>query len=134
MAKNRKHISRKEKEIMAVPRPDRRILSNVPDPQKIRVLADRRGTKGAERDALESDAAYVHRLRMLSLRYVANFEVLMYERGKEKTTSLKGQAVDISSTGILIALEEGSNINSTGEYIVKFEIPLEPCLRGLNLK
>lgn len=134
MAKNRKHISRKEKEIMAVPRPDRRILSNVPDPQKIRVLADRRGTKGAERDALESDAAYVHRLRMLSLRYVANFEVLMYERGKEKTTSLKGQAVDISSTGILIALEEGSNINSTGEYIVKFEIPPGTMPEGFESK
>jgi len=85
-------------EVLTVSRADRRLLSNVPDPENIRTQADRRGQAA---DVAQDDPAYLDRLRMLSLRYMANFDVVVYTRKKQKKSAFKGRAVDISTTGLL---------------------------------
>jgi len=90
------------KEVLTVFRADRRLLSNVPDPEKIRTRSDRRGVK--EDSALpgdQADSEDLDRLRMLSLRYMADFEVVIYPRRQQNKGGWKGRAVDISSTGVL---------------------------------
>lgn len=98
------HSNKKKKveEVLTVSRADRRLLSNVPDPERIRNQVDRRGVKDAKgADQTQADPEYLDKLRMLSLRYIANFEVRVYTRGQQRKHSLKGRAVDISSTGLL---------------------------------
>ncbi|MDH6351322.1 glycosyltransferase [Brevibacillus sp. 1238] len=85
-------------EVLTVSRADRRLLSNVPDPENIRTQADRRGQAA---DVAQDDPAYLDRLRMLSLRYMANFDVVVYTRKKQKKSAFKGRTVDISTTGLL---------------------------------
>ena len=87
-------------EVLTVSRADRRLLSNVPDPENIRTQADRRG-QAADVAQAQDDPAYLDRLRMLSLRYMANFDVVVYTRKKQRKSAIKGRAVDISTTGLL---------------------------------
>ncbi|MNO29874.1 Poly-beta-1,6-N-acetyl-D-glucosamine synthase [compost metagenome] len=122
MFKRKKKEAIEEK--LTVTRPDRRTLSHVPDPEKIRVVADRRGIKGAEQDIAEVDAEYLNKMRMLSLRYVADFDVYMIPEGHTKRTAIKGKATDISSTGLLIAVNgESSSLQAGDKLKVRFRIP-----------
>ncbi len=111
-------------EVMTVPRADRRTLSHVPDPENIRVTLDRRGLKGAATDNEELDAASLHKMRQLSLRYVADFDVLLIAEGKKKKQAIKARAVDISSTGLLIELVGEEDSFQVGDkYNIRFNIP-----------
>jgi hyaluronan synthase len=114
----------KQEEILSVPRTDRRMLSYVPDPEQQRLTFDRRGMKAGETDNRKFDADYIKKLQELSLRYQANFEVLVRKHGRSKRANLKATAVDISSTGILIELydPEGRYMEG-GEYRLDFDIP-----------
>ncbi|MFD2371227.1 glycosyltransferase family 2 protein [Brevibacillus sp. GCM10020057] len=90
-------------EVLTVSRSDRRLLSNVPDPENIRTKADRRGVREDQvRRGNLADPEYLDKLRMLSLRYTADFEVVIYPRRQKNKGGWKGRAVDISSTGILV--------------------------------
>lgn len=100
-----KKKKQKVEEVLTVSRADRRLLSNVPDPERIRIQMDRRGQVS---DTNLADPEYLDKLRMLSLRYMANFDVLIYPRKKQRKYALKGRAVDISSTGILVELGPAS--------------------------
>ena len=91
-------------EILTVSRADRRILSNVPDPENIRVQVDRRGVKDDTANSDQEDPEYINRLRMLSLRYMADFEVLLVPRRQTAKSGIKAKAVDISSSGLLVEL------------------------------
>ena len=48
-------------EILTVSRADRRILSNVPDPENIRVQVDRRGVKEDVQNGDQEDPEYIKR-------------------------------------------------------------------------
>lgn len=72
------------KEVLTLPRTDRRTLSYVPDPEQIRMKADRRGNRAQKTGDDLSSSEYLNKLRMLSLRYEADFEVLLVPNGKKK--------------------------------------------------
>ncbi|GED67208.1 hypothetical protein BRE01_09100 [Brevibacillus reuszeri] len=91
-------------EILTVSRADRRILSNVPDPENIRVQVDRRGVKEDVQNGDQEDPEYINRLRLLSLRYMADFEVILVPRRQSAKNGIKAKAVDISSSGLLVEL------------------------------
>ncbi|BBI33131.1 glycosyltransferase [Cohnella abietis] len=121
-------------EVLTVPREDRRTLSNVPDPENIRTSTDRRGIKEDMSSNGDRDSDYIKRLRLLSLRYVANFEVLVIGEGKKKKTGIKAQAVDISSTGLLIALDTGIDQFEVKDRLnIRFNIPPGTMPEGFEL-
>lgn len=100
----KKKKSKKIVEVLTVSRTDRRILSNVPDPENIRIQVDRRGVKDSDLSSDPEDPEYINRLRMLSLRYMADFDVLLVTRRQTAKKGIKAKAVDISSTGLLVEL------------------------------
>lgn len=112
------------REKLTVTRPDRRTLSYVPDPENIRNTADRRGIREEVEDAALSDADYLSKMRMLSLRYVADFDVLIIPEGFGKRHGIKGKAADISSTGLLTSVHEiPEGLNIGDKVKMKFRIP-----------
>ncbi|RIX49239.1 glycosyltransferase family 2 protein [Paenibacillus nanensis] len=95
-----------KKEIMAIPKPDRRTLSKVPDPENIRSQDDRRSGE-------------------YSIRYVASFDVELSpaSRGNRKT-KWTVTASDVSATGILVEIPPDCGEWNTGEvYRLSFDIP-----------
>ncbi|RNB92554.1 glycosyltransferase [Brevibacillus fluminis] len=104
--KKQKEPKEKKPEVLTLSRTDRRVLSHVPDPEQIRVHVDRRGMKDTAFDGSHVDPEYLDKIRMLSLRYMADFDVVLFPRRQLKKSGLKGRAVDISATGILIAVDE----------------------------
>ncbi len=94
-------------EKLTMPRQDRRPLTYVPDPENVRMKTDRRGLP----DSGDANAGDVDRLRLLSLRYEADFEVTLYPRGRsrKKKAARQARAVDISSTGMLVELADGED-------------------------
>lgn len=112
------------KEVLAVPRTDRRTLSYVPDPEQIRLNADRRGNRAQQPGDDVSSSEYLNKLRMLSLRYEAEFEVWIVPKGKKKKAGIKGQAADISATGLLLRLPDDASGLEVGDTVkVRFRIP-----------
>lgn len=112
------------KEVLTLPRTDRRTLSYVPDPEQIRMNADRRGNRAQKPGEDLSSSEYLNRLRMLSLRYEADFEVLLVPNGKKKKTGIKGVAADISATGLLLRLPDASSSLEVGDKVkARFRIP-----------
>ncbi|MEF2965307.1 glycosyltransferase [Paenibacillus sp. M1] len=113
-------------EKLTVSRADRRTLSYVPDPEQLRQSADRRGVRAAGEHAAEADPDYIDRLRMLSLRYVADFEVLLIPNGRKKKRGVSGRAEDISATGMLIELDDSDSSTTfkVGDRVnARFRIP-----------
>ncbi|WP_307396150.1 glycosyltransferase [Bacillus horti] len=91
------------------PKLDRRILNHVPDPESIRTTVDRRGIRNERLAAQNPDgveAQALDKLRMLSLRYTADFDVYILGPRKRKKDTVKARAVDISSTGLLVNMED----------------------------
>ncbi|WP_168123324.1 glycosyltransferase [Paenibacillus sp. HB172176] len=122
MAIWRKH-KHETKEILTASREDRRALPNVPDPKKTRSASERRGQRSFEESSETSDA-YLQGIRALSLRYIADFEVLISRRSMKKGSAIKAKAVDISTTGILLELNAESNPFSPGSNVTaRFNIP-----------
>ena len=126
------------KEVLTVPKNDRRLLSYVPDPDYIRTKTDRRGmAAGGDRD----DPAYLEKLRMLGLRFEADFPVRIvldrdmvagarsrkysHRRGrKRKPPVMTAQASDISATGILLRWPDDAVPLEIGKsYRLQFTIP-----------
>ncbi|ANA81891.1 hyaluronan synthase [Paenibacillus glucanolyticus] len=111
------------KEVLTLPRTDRRTLSYVPDPEQIRMNADRRGNRALQPGDDLSNTEYLNKLRMLSLRYVADFEVLLVPKGKKKSSGTKGQAADISGTGLLLRVPDASSLEVGDMVKARFRIP-----------
>lgn len=123
-------------EVMSVPRSDRRTLTNVPDPDQIRSNVDRRGQRIQTKSETESDTDYLNRIRMLSLRYMADFEVTV-STGEKRAVGIKGHAVDISATGLLVEFDPGTSTNQFEEnipVILRFRIPPGTMPEGFESK
>lgn len=111
----------KKKEILTIPRSDRRILSNIPDPENVRNLVNRRGASYQKEEIDPTDVNEIYRLQLLSLRYETNFEVQI-KRAKQKVSD-KHYAEDISVTGILIFSNSPNNFVIDEIIAMKFTIP-----------
>lgn len=110
--------SKRSEEIIAVPRGDRRTLGYVPDPERLRVSADRRGRqKALPRRIPGLDS------QQLGLRYIADFPVMLSLKGHRKKDGSQGRADDISSTGMLVELPETVRLGEKDKAKLRFRIP-----------
>ncbi len=107
-----------KEEIMALPREDRRTLTYVPDPEHLRVSADRRGRRKALPRRLSGMS-----LQQLGLRYVANFPVTILADGRRKKSGIVGQAEDVSYTGVLVELPEAARLTEQDQVKLRFKLP-----------
>ncbi|HWL26955.1 MAG TPA: glycosyltransferase [Ureibacillus sp.] len=114
---------KKTDEILTTPLDDRRILSNVPDPEKIRQLIDRRGfMSDSSTKFLDTNELLFH--RKLGQRYIVDFPI--HRIYSKKHGPLTGEFLcrNISNTGILISAENTNNLLLVGQRLtLTFEIP-----------
>lgn len=130
----KKRKKKKVEEILTSPRLDRRILSNVPDPENIRMMDDRRGSLDNE-SSKNIASKDIEKFRTFNLRYEANFDVILVKKGQKKKGKIKAKAVDISSTGLLIELNENVDLFELGtEVIAHFNIPSGTMPEGFESK
>ncbi len=130
----KKRKKKKVEEILTSPRLDRRILSNVPDPENIRMMEERRGRldNQTSKNLATKD---IEKFRTFNLRYEANFDVILVKKGQKKKGKIKAKAVDISSTGLLIELNENVDPFELGtEVIARFNIPSGTMPEGFESK
>ncbi|ARC85988.1 glycosyl transferase 2 family protein [Clostridium argentinense CDC 2741] len=122
-------------EVLPAPKPDRRIISNAPDPENIRKLKDRRGLKNVELEDRGHEADDIQKLHMLSLRYIADFDVMLVNHNEKNRSKIKAKALDISSTGILVELETTDvEFNAGDKYKIKFDLPPGTMPEGFESK
>src|SRR5690606_8566733 len=63
-------------------------------------------------------------IRLFGLRYQADFEALITKPGEKKKSGVKAQAVDISSTGMLVQCDEQRNKYKVGDIVkLRFDLP-----------
>lgn len=108
-----------EKDILMQQRPDRRLLSNVPDAEGIRSNSDRRGhNESSIADRVKKNIEENHS----GIRYLVDYPVSVTARGFGG--KLNAKAKDISSSGILLQLQkEDADKISVGDTIkLDFEI------------
>lgn len=117
--------SKKDEEIKDVLinyKEDRRILSHVPDAEKIRKISDRRG-KGIKEP---SDSSYERiKTKKAGIRYVMDTEVIISDSSGKTSGSVKARSMDISTTGILIrasSIEDFNVIREMESIKLNFEI------------
>ncbi|RXZ79879.1 glycosyltransferase family 2 protein [Paenibacillaceae bacterium] len=115
-------------EVLSEPKQDRRMLSHVPDPDRIRIAADRRSLNQSKENYAGNEQPM-----MLGLRYKADFEVSVITEGHGKAAALKGRAADISASGILVAFTPGVGEFVEGaQYRLQFDIPAGTMPEGFE--
>ncbi len=112
-----------EKEILMTKRPDRRILSNIPDPENMRSLVDRRGASYQQSEVNMADVNELFRLQSLSLRYITRFSVNASKTSRKRKVVAKFYSEDISVTGILIYSDTPSVFELNEIMTLSFKIP-----------
>lgn len=114
---------------------ERRILSNVPDKQKIRSNIDRRGNSSIDKDTYNIDEFIAN--KAAGIRYQVDYEVevtVVHDRKKDKFTC---RGVDISTSGILLIItkkENVENLKEAQEIKLKFEIIPGTMPEGFEMK
>jgi len=129
MAKERKEIE----DILLQQRPDRRLLPHVPDPTNRRKVLDRRKLAASNTEELLS---YMNR-EDVGVRYLVDYEVTVtLDKSFRLQRSLKGQASDVSATGmgLMVAPEMANAITSSGNLQLSFTIAPGTLPEGLEMK
>lgn len=133
---NKKNINNKKiQDILLNPKSDRRILSNVPDKEAIRNNIDRRGKRVLEEYEGSPDS-FINS-KKAGIRYFMETDVKVICKTKGNKTTLMSKSIDISTTGILIALknkDELKLINNSEEIKFIFEIPAGSMPEGYEMK
>lgn len=129
-----KKKSRNIEDVLLAENGDRRLLSNVPDVEKVRSNVDRRGEK------IFGDGNDIKRLsqgKKAGTRFKVDFEALLVcgKSGRKKQT-IHCQVEDISSTGLSIILteEDSKRIEEFEWYALKFEIIPGSMPEGYEMK
>ncbi|WP_034601502.1 glycosyltransferase family 2 protein [Clostridiisalibacter paucivorans] len=111
----------KIKDVFLKPKPDRRILPNVPDAEKIRNNIDRRGSR-KENSSVEN----AKKINEMGTRYLNTYKVQGTFIAKDKSiVNYTFNSVDISGTGILLEIDSEKQletIKSAEKIKLKFEI------------
>ena len=114
--------NKKYKDILLVEKPDRRLLSKVPDAEGLRVNKERRGLEEA---GTEVDIKTLMDQEHSGTRYLVDYDVAVEYRG-EDGAKIHCQAVgkDISSTGMLleVAAEDAADLAHAKSIYLSFEI------------
>ena len=121
-------------DILLVKKKDRRLLPHVPDSENIRTNLDRRGK--ATTNNQENNIYEFIKSIQAGTRYEANFliEVLYDENGKK--VKLEGQTINISTTGILLSIDNMSDthgMDQVSEFTLKFTVESGSLPEGFGL-
>ena len=96
---------KKIKDVLLAVKPDRRLLSKVPDAEGMRVNKERRGLEGAS--AVKYDIKTLMDQEHSGTRYLVDYDVVVEYCGEDKKKMhCKAVGKDISSTGMLLELTE----------------------------
>lgn len=112
-----------EEDILLKQKSDRRLLSNVPDKHAIRTNNDRRGNAVLE-DCKDTPEEFIIN-KNAGIRYIMKTDVNIQCVKGQKTKSIKGESVDISTTGMLIEvsdLKQTEIIDNSDSIILEFKI------------
>ncbi|WP_407269670.1 glycosyltransferase [Radiobacillus sp. PE A8.2] len=117
----KKNKRNRNREVLTEIKSDRRILSKVPDPEQMRLSADRRTISRQRYNELNSVARDAKDKHDFGVRYNANFRVNIATIGKRK---LDARVTDISVSGMLVELPaDRSNLNLGDKVHLRFKIP-----------
>lgn len=112
-----------EEDILLKQKSDRRLLSNVPDKHAIRTNNDRRGNAVLE-DCKDTPEEFIIN-KNAGIRYIMKTDVNIQCVKGQKTQSIKGESIDISTTGMLIEvsdLKQTEIIDNSDSIILEFKI------------
>ena len=122
-----------EEDIVLVVKPDRRLVSKVPDKEGVRTNVDRRRVTGNE--DLDEISNLIENEKM-GRRYVVNYDVsIQYASAYKKVTCL-GKGVDISTTGMLLEVspEVAQDLSEALEIKLTFVITPGTMPEGYEMK
>lgn len=111
--KIRKNIKGNQEDILLKPRGDRRILSDVPDKEQIRNSIARRGNKMLVNYKDNTDL-YI-KMKKDGIRYVMETDVKIICYCDNNKTEFVVKSLDISTTGILVKLEDKEQLKIIDE-------------------
>ncbi len=111
-------------DILYEEKPDRRLLSYVPDASGLRSNHDRRGSHDTEDGAM--DYELYQKEDKQGQRYLVDYDVKVSFSSKDIKRILKGRAIDISTTGMLLKLPEGEERSLERAENVKLTFEITP--------
>lgn len=115
----------KVNDVLLKPRKDRRLLSNVPDKEAIRKNIDRRGYKVLEE--YKDDPNSFIMSKSAGIRYVMKADIKITCIKNEETNTFLVKSSDISTTGILLELENKDELNTINNAdTVNLDFKIEP--------
>ncbi|AKA69493.1 glycosyltransferase family 2 protein [Clostridium scatologenes] len=102
-----------EVDILLNPRKDRRLLANIPDKEAIRTTVDRRGKKVIE--DYSDDPNVSIKSKKAGIRYIMKTDVKVRCEKNKSISSFKIKSIDVSTTGILLELNDKEQLNIISE-------------------
>lgn len=124
---------KREEDVLLVAKPDRRLLSKVPDKEGVRSNVDRRRVKS---DAGEDDISILHENENAGRRYVVDYDVSVRYEVSGKQVKCLVKAADISTTGILLTVspEVARDLSQAEKINLKFNITPGSMPEGYEMK
>lgn len=113
--------NKKEEDTLLVVKPDRRLLSKVPDQEGLRTNVDRRRVKNSERS---NDFSSLVQSEIMGRRYIVNYDVSIQYLRDDKIVKCQGKGIDISTTGMLLEVSPdiAQDLSQTSSIKLKFVI------------
>lgn len=123
----------KKEDVLLVAKPDRRLLSKVPDKEGTRTNVDRRRKKGGENP---DNIAGLMINEVMGRRYVVDYNVAIRYAADEKQVQCRGRGVDISTTGMLLEVspEVARDLSQAAKISLKFVIAPGTMPEGYEMK
>ena len=119
-------ISRKKKvqDILLEHKKDRRLLPNVPDAKKMRSGQERRGSSVEQFDPISRT------------RYLVQYPVTIICRQGRKKKRISASGIDISTSGILIKVEQEDikTLEDSGSAVLRFQVAPGTMPEGLEMR
>lgn len=124
---------KKEEDVLLDAKPDRRLLSKVPDIEGLRSHVDRRRVKG---DEDQKDIANLIEHEKMGRRYLVDYNVSIQYVSAGKNVKCLGKGVDISTTGMLLEVspEVAQDLSQASEIKLKFVITPGTMPEGYEMK
>lgn len=122
-----------DEDILVIAKPDRRLLSSVPDKENVRTHVDRRRLQGNEDS---SDISNLIENQKMGKRYLVDYDVAIQYVVAGKKLKCRGRGVDISTTGMLLEVkpQHAQDLSQASEIRLKFVIAPGTMPEGYEMK
>ncbi|MBE6072457.1 MAG: glycosyltransferase family 2 protein [Clostridium butyricum] len=123
------------KDVLLKSKQDRRLLSNVPDKEKIRNNVDRRGNKTIK-DYEDDPTVYINS-KNAGIRYLVKTQIKLECKTDNGIEIITGISEDVSTTGTLIEINKKEHldiISKAKNILLKFEIMPGSMPEGYEMK